>query len=153
MVDIVETPIDLAPLIEWARQDSDGAVVTFQGTVRDFAEGRDVVGMEYFCYNELAMRELQALEDEMKRRWPVGRVALVHRIGPMGLGEVSVAIVVASPHRVEAFDACRFAIDTLKQTVPIWKKEFFKDETAAWVRGVSGRPVGEAAESGAQDTH
>lgn len=145
MVDIVETPLELDPLIRWARQDSDGAVATFLGTVRDFAEGREVVGMEYFCYNELAMRELQALEDEVKRRFPVGRVAILHRVGPMGLGEASVAIVVASPHRAEAFDACRFAIDTLKQTVPIWKKEFFKDETAGWVRGVPGRPVGEAA--------
>lgn len=146
MIDIVETPIDLESLISWARRDSDGAVVTFQGTVRDFAEGREVVGMEYFCYKELALNELQALEAEMQGRWPVGRVALIHRIGPMELGEVSVAIVVASPHRAEAFDACRYAIDTLKQTVPIWKKEFLKDETAAWVRGTPGRSVKEASE-------
>jgi molybdopterin synthase catalytic subunit len=141
MVDIVETPINLNALIEWARADSDGAVVTFQGTVRDFAEGRSVVGMEYHCYPELALNELTKLEAEVLRRWPVGRVALVHRVGPMTLGEVSVAIVVASPHRAEAFDACRFAIDTLKQTIPIWKKEHFKDDTQAWVKGVTGRSV------------
>lgn len=147
MVDIVEAPIDLNALIELSRADSDGAVVTFQGTVRDFAEGRTVVGMEYHCYRELAMRELEALEAEVLRRWPVGRVAFVHRIGPMALGEVSVALVVASPHRAEAFDACRYAIDTLKQTVPIWKKEHFKDESAAWVRGMVGKPVQETQSS------
>jgi molybdopterin synthase catalytic subunit len=147
MVEIVESPIDLDRLIAWARQDSDGAVVTFQGTVRDFAEGRDVVGMEYYCYPELAMKEMRALYDEVQRRWPVGRVAILHRVGPMALGEVSVAIVVSSPHRAEAFDACHFAIDTLKQTVPIWKKEFFKDDTSSWVRGVVGRPVQDASEA------
>ena len=73
----METPIDLNGLIEWARQDSDGAVVSFQGTVRDFAEGCDVVGMEYYCYPELARKELDALHEEVKRRWPVGRVAIV----------------------------------------------------------------------------
>ncbi|MBW3622251.1 MAG: molybdenum cofactor biosynthesis protein MoaE [Armatimonadetes bacterium] len=149
MVEIVDRPIELDPLIEWARQDSDGAVVTFLGTVRDFAEGRAVVGMEYSCYTELALKELQALEAEVSRRWPVGRIALVHRVGPMTLGEVSVAIVVASPHRAEAFDACRYAIDTLKQTVPIWKKEHFQEEPSAWVRGVAGKPVQDI--SGEQD--
>jgi molybdopterin synthase catalytic subunit len=144
MVDLVETPIDLSALIEWARADSDGAVVTFQGAVRDFAEGLSVTGMEYHCYPELALNELQKLEAEVRRRWPVGRVALVHRVGPMTLGDVSVAIVVASPHRAEAFDACRYAIDTLKQTVPIWKKEHFKDETEAWVKGVTGRSVSDS---------
>jgi len=146
VVEIVEEPIDLEALIRWARADSDGAVVTFQGAVRDFAEGRPVVGMEYHCYRELALKELQSLEAEVKRRWPVGRVAIVHRIGPMTLGDVSVAIVVASPHRTEAFDACRYAIDTLKETVPIWKKEHFKDQSAAWVRGSPGRPVDDSSE-------
>ena len=112
MVEIVEDPIDVDSLKRWARTDADGAVVTFEGTVRDFAEGRDVVGMEYHCYRELALKELEALEAEVKRRWPVGRVALVHRIGPMTLGEASVAIVVASPHRAEAFDACLLRIES-----------------------------------------
>jgi molybdopterin synthase catalytic subunit len=143
MIDIVEEPIDVSELEAWARTDSDGAVVAFQGTVRDFSEGHDVTGMEYHCYRELALNELKNLEAEVKKRWPVGRVAIVHRIGPMEIGDASVAIVVASPHRAEAFDACRFAIDTLKQTIPIWKKEYFKHSGPNWVKGVKGRSATE----------
>ena len=143
MVDIVEDPLDLARLIDWARDDSDGAVVSFLGVVRDFAEGRSVAGMEYHCYIELARREMEALEAEASRRWPIGRISLVHRIGPLNLGEASVAIVVASPHRAEAFDACRYLIDALKESVPIWKREIFKEGDPEWVKGVVGRPVSE----------
>jgi molybdopterin synthase catalytic subunit len=146
MIDIVEEPIEMLSLVEWARTDSDGAIVTFQGAVRDFNEGRVVLDMEYHCYRELALNEMKKLEAEIKRRWPEGRIAMVHRIGPMQIGETSVAIVATSPHRPEAFDACRFAIDELKRTVPIWKKERYADSDAEWVKGVTGRSVGEGGE-------
>ena len=145
MVDIVEEPIDLAKLMEWARVDSDGAVVSFLGVVRNFAEGRSVVAMEYHCYREMARRELEALEAEASRRWPLGRIALVHRIGLLQLGEASVAIVAASPHRAEAFDACRYLIDSLKECVPIWKREIFEEGKPEWVKGVRGRAVSGAS--------
>ncbi len=143
MVSLTDDPLDLSALLTWVRTDADGAIVSFLGVVRDFSEGRRVTSMEYHGYRELALRELAALEEETLNRFPVTRVALVHRLGDLGLGEASVAVVVAAPHRAEAFDACRYAIDTLKRTLPIWKKEQFADETTAWVSGVPGRSVQE----------
>ena len=102
-----------------------GAVVTFSGVVRDHAEGRpDVVAMTYEAYDEPAVRALADIAAEMRRRWPdVERVALLHRVGELELGEASVVVVVSSPHRGAAFEAAEFAIDTLKESVPIWKQE------------------------------
>ncbi len=104
-----------------------GAVVSFCGVVRDHARGRAIKHLEYEAYPEMAEREMQKIVDRAAERWPGCRVAIAHRIGQLEIGDLAVVVAAAAPHRGEAFDACRFAIDTLKQTVPIWKKEVAVD--------------------------
>jgi molybdopterin synthase catalytic subunit len=104
-----------------------GGVVTFVGAVRDRARGRDIEYLEYEAYPEMAEREMRKISDECAERWPGTRVAIAHRTGHLEIGDIAVIIVAAAPHRGEAFEACRHAIDTLKQTVPIWKKEVATD--------------------------
>ena len=118
-----------AEALAWAVQPECGAVVTFSGTVRDHAEGRSgVTQLEYEAYAEQAVPRLQAIADEARRRWPtLGRIGLLHRTGPLAVLETSVVVEVRSPHRPEAFDAARFCIDTLKETVPIWKRETWSE--------------------------
>ena len=129
---LVRQPIDLAGLQGTAP--GDGALCLFAGVVRDHNAGRAVLHLEYEAYEEMALPLMEQIAEEALRRWPIGDVRIVHRLGRMEIGDVSVAIAVASPHRKEAFEACRFAIDTLKSRVPIWKKEFFADG-AVWVDG------------------
>lgn len=109
-----------------------GGVVTFVGQVRDHARGHSIQHLEYEAYPEMAEREMQKIADEASTRWPGTRVAMAHRTGRLEIGDLAVVIVAAAPHRGEAFEACRFAIDTLKQTVPIWKREVATDG-AYWV--------------------
>ena len=132
MVTLTRAPIDLSSLHVAAVQD--GAVCVFVGVVRNHNAGRTVLHLEYEAYEEMALQLMQALEEDVRRLWPVSDVRLVHRLGRLEIGEASVAVAVTSPHRAEAFDACRHAIDTLKATVPIWKKEFYADGSA-WVDG------------------
>jgi molybdopterin synthase catalytic subunit len=132
VIRLVRAPIDLAAL--HATAPADGALCLFVGVVRDHHDGRSVSRLEYEAYEEMALAELQKLEQEVRRRWRLGDVRIVHRLGPLAIGEASVAVAVASAHRAEAFEACRYAIDTLKRTVPIWKKEFYADGSA-WIEG------------------
>lgn len=104
-----------------------GGIVEFVGAVRDHARGRSIRYLEYEAYPEMAVREMERIADEAARRWPGTRVAIAHRTGHLEIGDVAVVVVAASAHRAEAFEACRFAIDTLKETVPIWKKEVATD--------------------------
>jgi molybdopterin synthase catalytic subunit len=125
---ITTEPIDTEALYRAVLRDRDGAVVTFHGVVRDHSnEGRPVRYLEYEAYPEMAEAQMRAIGEEIQRRWGIADVAIVHRIGRVEIGEPSVVIAVAAPHRGEAFDACEYAIDTLKATVPIWKKEVFAD--------------------------
>jgi molybdopterin synthase catalytic subunit len=119
-------PIRIERLVEAALTDADGALALFLGTVRNHNQGRRVLRLEYHAYPEMALRELERIESEAKRRFTISNVATVHRTGELEIGEVSVAIAVAASHRDEAFRACRFVIDTLKRRVPIWKKEYFE---------------------------
>ncbi len=116
-------PVDRA--LGWAATPGSGGIACFLGIVRDHSEGRDgVVGLTYEVYEEQATRALSDVAVDARRRWPsVERVALLHRVGDLELSEVSVAVVVSAPHRAEAFEAARYCIDTLKETVPIWKRE------------------------------
>jgi molybdopterin synthase catalytic subunit len=127
-------PIRTGELIDAVRQDADGAIAIFVGTVRDNSRGRRVLYLEYHAYPEMARAEMVRLEAQAIERFALSRLALVHRTGRLEIGEASVAIAVASPHRDEAFRACRFIIDTLKQTVPIWKKEFIEGGEV-WIEG------------------
>jgi molybdopterin synthase catalytic subunit len=131
-------PVDVATA--WATTESAGAVVVFLGVVRDHSEGRDGVrGITYEAYQEEAVPRLAAVAAEARRRWPVAeRIALLHRTGDLALSEASVAVVASTPHRPEAFEIARFCIDTLKETVPIWKREHWEDGSD-W--GTAAHPV------------
>ena len=134
-------PVDEAT--RWAATPRAGAVVTFCGIVRDHADGRDgVVGLSYEAYEEVAGARLADVAAETRRRWPViERLACLHRVGDLALSETSVVVVVSAPHRAEAFEAARFAIDTLKETVPIWKREHWAGGSD-WATGAHPlRPV------------
>lgn len=122
-----------AGLMERLAAPSDGAVVAFLGVVRDATEGRQVSALHYEAYSEMAEKEMRLLAEEACRRYTITSVLIAHRVGSLQVGEVSVLVAVTSPHRAAAFDACEFLIDTLKRTVPIWKKEEFSDGTARWV--------------------
>jgi molybdopterin synthase catalytic subunit len=124
---IVNEPIDPAALAAEVLTDADGAICTFQGVARRYSRGREVVHLEYEAYPEMAERKLAEIGDELRVKFGVERVAIHHRTGVLAIGEASVVIAVASPHRKESFAACQYAIDRIKQTVPIWKKEIWSD--------------------------
>jgi molybdopterin synthase catalytic subunit len=130
---LTEEPIDFAALTESIRSTESGAVVLFLGTVREMTNGRRTTALDYEAFGPMAEAKLAEIEAEARRRWPLEGVAIVHRLGRLELGDVSVAVAVSSPHRAEAFEAARYVIDTLKQTVPIWKKENWHDGTTEWV--------------------
>jgi molybdopterin synthase catalytic subunit len=135
---LTDEALPVATLYDWAVGPNCGAVVVFSGTVRDRAEGRDgVEHLVYEAYEESARERLAAIAAEARRRWPtVGRLAMVHRLGSLAVTDSAVVVVVSAPHRDEAFEAGRFAIDTLKQTVPIWKHETWRDG-ADWGTGAA----------------
>jgi molybdopterin synthase catalytic subunit len=118
-----DTPLDVGAAVARVSGPGMGGIVTFVGAVRDHARGRAIRHLEYEAYPEMAEREMQKIADEAARRWPGVRVSIGHRAGHLEVGDLAVVVAAAAPHRSEAFAACRFAIDTLKQTVPIWKKE------------------------------
>ena len=132
---LTDQSLDLGVATDWVALPGCGAVVVFSGLVRDHADGSNgVTHIDYEAWAEQVIPRLTAVADEARRRWPdLGRVALWHREGRVLLGESSVVVAVSSPHRGAAFDACEFAIDTLKESVPIWKKEFF-DGGSQWAR-------------------
>jgi molybdopterin synthase catalytic subunit len=142
IVRLQSAPVDAAELIGAVRSGADGALALFLGTVRDENRGRRVLHLEYHAYDAMALSEMARIVDEARSRFAVSAVALVHRTGRLEIGEVSVAVAVAACHRAEAFAACRFLIDTLKRTVPIWKKEFFAGGEA-WLEGPGDRGGGD----------
>ena len=131
---LTREPFDAQALIAAAKRPENGAVVVFDGIVRDNSRGRRTLHLDYEAYEEMAAKQLRALAAEARSRFGVRHVTIVHRLGRLQLGETSVLIVVASAHRAQAFDACRWAIDTLKRTVPMWMKESFADG-AVWAPG------------------
>lgn len=133
-IELVRQPIDSAKLVESIKQGEDGAVVVFDGIVRNNTRGRRTTHLLYEAYEQMAVDQMRKLALEARERFSVREVLVVHRLGQLEVGESSVLIVVASAHRGAAFDACRWLIDTLKSTVPIWKKEFFEDG-AVWAAG------------------
>ena len=122
-IQITRESLDRNALIASVTDPGTGGIVVFEGVVRDNARGKQVRYLEYDVYPEMAIQQIRVILAEAERRWNVNRVAVAHRIGRLEIGEASVIIVVATPHRAEAFEACRYIIDTLKTTVPIWKKE------------------------------
>ena len=133
-IQITREPLDRNALIASVTDPAVGGLVVFEGVVRDNARGKQVRYLEYDVYPEMAVQQIREILAEAERRWNVDRVAVAHRIGRLEIGEASVIIVVATPHRAEAFEACRYIIDTLKTTVPIWKKEVAMNGEE-WVEG------------------
>lgn len=121
--------------------DSNGAVTTFAGTVRDNTKGRGTSYLVYDAYREMAEKKMQEIGDEVKEKWEVDSVAVLHRVGKLEIGEISVLIAISSPHRKASLEACHYAIDRLKETVPIWKKEVWTDGGEAWIEGDISAPV------------
>jgi len=131
---LVREPIDMAALERHVRAPEDGATVTFDGFVRNQSHNRPTLYLDYEAYESMALAKMREIGAQVHEKFAIHRVAMVHRLGRLEIGETSVFIAVSAPHRGAAFDACRFAIDTLKRTVPIWKKEYFEDG-AVWADG------------------
>jgi len=131
---ITPEPVDVAALFETIGSSADGAVTVFVGRVRDSNEGRSVVGLTYEAYEEMAQSVLQAIVEEAARAHDVGHVTAVHRTGALQLGAVAVAVVVAAPHRADAYEASRFVIEEIKKRLPVWKFEAYADGETEWQR-------------------
>jgi molybdopterin synthase catalytic subunit len=131
-VRIQSSPLSLDELLETVKSPDCGGIVTFTGVVRNVSRGHRIDHLEYEAYEPMALRELERILEDIGRRWPDVRLAVAHRLGRLELGDAAVIIVAAAPHRGEAFEACRHAIDTLKKGVPIWKKEYSEAGTY-WV--------------------
>jgi molybdopterin synthase catalytic subunit len=131
---LVREPIDAPALVRHVRTAEDGAVVTFDGCVRNHSHGRGTLYLDYEAYESMALAKIREIGAQIHEKFSIDRVAIAHRLGRLEIGESSVFIAISSPHRPAAFDACRYAIDTLKRTVPIWKKEYFADG-AVWADG------------------
>lgn len=134
MIEITREPIDLQRALARVQSTAAGAVVLFLGTVREFTGGRQTAALEYEAYDAMAVAKMSELAATAANRWGVIAVSIVHRVGRLELGEVSVAVAVSSPHRREAFEAGQWLIDTLKETVPIWKRELWADGSEEWVK-------------------
>ncbi len=133
MIALTRDVIDYHRLTEDVRSNNAGAVVLFLGTVREMTAGRQTLALDYEAFEEMAIAKMQELEDEARSKWPVENVGIIHRLGHLGLGEISVAVAVSSPHRAAAFEAGRYLIDRLKVIVPVWKKENWSDGSTEWV--------------------
>ena len=133
MIELTDQPIDTSKLLAKVASPEAGAVVLFLGTTREFTGGRQTESLDYESYGEMAAKKLSELEAEARERWPIIDCAIVHRLGRVALAEASVAIAVSTPHRQDAFDAGKWLIDTLKEVVPIWKKENWADGATEWI--------------------
>ena len=145
MVRVTEDTLNLQELVELVGDPEAGAIATFIGTARNQNEGRKVISLEYEAYPEMAEKELARLEQEAQEQWDLRGLAIVHRIGPVQIGEASVMIAVSAAHRQDAFAACRFAIEEIKKRVPIWKKEVFEGGEV-WIGTQSGQPFSSTPE-------
>lgn len=126
-IQISEEALDISACIDWVMSPECGGIDVFIGTVRNATKGKEVTRLEFEAYKEMALNELQKIAEQALEKWPVQKLLIHHRTGALQVGEVPVVIAVAAAHRAAAFDACRYTIDTLKETVPIWKREFFED--------------------------
>jgi molybdopterin synthase catalytic subunit len=126
-IKISDKPLNPSDANNFVTNEASGGIVTFIGTARKFTKGKEVLRLEFEAYEPMAIKEMTKIAEQIMVRFPAKKVAIHHRIGVVGLKEIAVVIAVACPHRKAAFEACEFAIDTLKQTVPIWKKEVFED--------------------------
>lgn len=136
---IIDSPIDVARVLERVGRHANGAIVLFLGTVRELNDSRDVTGIEYTAYRGMAERELRSIVEEAAALAESNDVAVEHRLGELAVGECSVAVAVGHPHRARAFEAARYVIEQLKERVPIWKREHYVDGTREWVAASNTR--------------
>jgi len=140
MFRVTDKPIDLKELVDYVSDPEAGAIASFIGTTRNNNEGRKVIALDYDGYSEMAEKELARIGADARTKWPICRMAIVHRLGPVQITEASVIIAVSAGHRDAAFAACRFAIEEIKKTVPIWKKEVYEGGEI-WIGTQTGRPL------------
>ena len=133
LIELTDQPIAVERVYQAVQSSQAGAVVLFLGTVREMTGGRITTALDYDAYPEMALTKMRELADETAARWPTVRIAIVHRLGHLELGEISVAVAVSTPHRGESFEAGRHLIDRLKVVVPVWKKENWSDGSTEWV--------------------
>jgi molybdopterin synthase catalytic subunit len=126
-IKIISEPLNILNCTDWVMSPESGGIDVFIGTVRNATKGKTVLKLEFEAYNQMAIKEMEKIAQQAYEKWPVQKVLIHHRTGVLQVGEIPVIIGVSAPHRDAAFDACRYIIDILKQTVPIWKKEFFED--------------------------
>ena len=127
MIEITHGTLDPQPVTASVRRDSNGAVVTFLGTTRRTSMDKTVLYLEYEGYVPMALKKLREIADEVAQKWPIQDISILHRIGRLEIEDISLVVAIASPHRKEAFQACGYVVDRIKETVPIWKKEVFED--------------------------
>jgi len=132
MILVSDKPLDVQAVIDAVQTEQAGAINVFIGTVRNQTAHKSVVGLEYEAFEAMAIKKMEEIAEQAKAKFPVLKVGMAHRVGKLKLGEIAVVIAVATPHRAESFAACKFIIDTLKEVVPIWKKELFEDGNV-WV--------------------
>jgi len=149
---ISRKPIDPTKALESVMDEDAGGIVLFVGTIRNQTKGKEVKGLEYEVYRPMAELQIARLEEEIRKRWPVKSIRLIHREGRLKVGEVSVVVAVSAMHREEAFEAARYAIDRIKESFPIWKREKFKGGRYAWVKGtpIQSYPASDRAISDSQ---
>jgi molybdopterin synthase catalytic subunit len=126
-IEILSVPLDIGECVNWVMAPESGGIDVFIGTVRNATKGKEVIRLEFEAYEKMAKKEMEKIAKAVMQKWPVNKMLIHHRTGSLEVGEIPVIIAVAAAHRAAAFDACRYAIDTLKETVPIWKKEIFQD--------------------------
>ena len=149
---ISRKPIDPTKALESVMDEDAGGIVLFVGTIRNQTKGKEVKGLDYEVYRPMAERQIAKLEEEIRKRWPVRSIRLIHREGRVKVGEVSVVVAVSAVHREEAFEAARYAIDRIKESFPIWKREKFRGGRYAWVKGtpIQSYPASDRAISDSQ---
>ena len=145
-------PLDPARLMGRVGAPEDGAALVFLGTVRNHADGRPVSGMQYEGYEEMALEVLRRIAGEASERFSTPHLAVAHRLGALEIGEISVVVAVSSPHRAEAYGASRYVMEEIKRRLPVWKKEFYNDGAARWVRGTTP-PVAGSPSAGPDGSH
>ena len=140
MFRVTHQPLNLQELVDYVTDPGAGAIATFIGTTRNNNEGRKVMALDYDSYPEMAEKELKRIGEDASKKWQICRMAIAHRVGPVQITQASVMIAVSSAHREAAFAACRFAIEEIKKTVPIWKKELYEGGEL-WIGTQSGQPL------------
>ncbi len=146
MFEVTSEPLDPQRLMDFVRKDESGAVVLFYGVVRNVNEGRRVQYLEYDAYRGMAIKKMREVAEEVRARWPITEIGMIHRMGRLEVGEAALMVAVSSPHRREAFEACQQAVDRVKEIVPVWKKEV-GEGGEIWVEGHAVSPPEAAAPS------